>query len=124
MMYNKDVNHYFFESSHAGEVRDQSLTCLEFTQGEITQGSKVVLTLGINQNKEIIKAAFKAYGSPYVIAGMAWLCEQLQGKNKTTLKESVYEELVEKFEIVKTQLHHAIQIELINKQVLEAFKQF
>lgn len=78
MMYNELTTCCFFSPKHVGIIDLANPLCA-FYQGGNKREDSFELYLLCNKSGMVIKACFKAYGNPYLIAGAEWLCQQLEG---------------------------------------------
>jgi nitrogen fixation NifU-like protein len=111
MNYNKLVESCFFQPTHVGVLDCEQPGNLRIRQGEPSQGAYFDLYVSCEKSGDISKACFKAYGNPYIIAGLEWLCRQLQGTNINTHPKLNYHVIVEKLEIPRPYYPNAVLIE-------------
>lgn len=111
MIYNELVETCFFEPKHVGTLDlDQSLAGF-YRGGEAGRGDVFDFYLLCDKKGGILKARFKAYGNPYLIAAAEWLCRQLEGSQISEHPQFDYAFLVEKLAIPKVRYPVALQIE-------------
>lgn len=111
MMYNQLVESCFFEPKHSGKI-DVSLPFVAYYRGgEKGRGDYFDLYLRCDENENIIQARFKAYGSPYLIASLELLCQELEGTlitNHPHFDDESY--LLEKLDIPKNRYPVALLV--------------
>ena len=111
MMYNEVVESCFFAPQHVGILDLSQPLTAHFRGGEVGRGDVFDVYLLSNKQGLIIKARFKAYGNPYLIAAAEWLCRQLEGSFVYEHPRFKYTELVQELAIPKTRYPVALQIE-------------
>ena len=79
MMYNEIVQTCFFAPTHVGVLDLSKPLTLHYHRGEVGLGGVLDFYLLCDKGGLVLKARFKAYGNPYLIAGAEWLCQQLEG---------------------------------------------
>ncbi len=123
MIYNNIVMDCFLETRQVG-VLDISapLTVYLSAQQESQQLIIIHLYLQCDDQGLINKANFKAMGSPFVIAGLEWLCRETQGKSIYEIDKLNYKILIEKLAIPQSQYFVALPIETIYNDVLALMK--
>src|SRR4051794_35519775 len=99
MMYNDLVEHCFFEPQHLGILSPSQALCVNCRVGEAGRGDFFDLYLLCDNQGLILKARFKAYGNPYLIAGVEWLCRQLEGSTINEHPRIEYRLMVQKLAI-------------------------
>ena len=77
------IKHYFFQTKHRGILTSETTHCIQ-TQ-DIRRGYRIKLFIESDGN-QIQYARFLAYGDPYVIAALAWLCDYLETHSETTIR--------------------------------------
>lgn len=111
MIYNELVETCFFEPKHVGTLDlTQDLTSF-YRGGEVGRGDVFDFYLLCDKKGKILKACFKAYGNPYLIAAAEWLCRQLEGSQINEHPQFDYAFLVEKLAIPQVRYPVALQIE-------------
>lgn len=111
MIYNELIENCFFEPRHVGILDlNQDLTSF-YRGGEAGRGDVFDFYLLCNKKGEILKARFKAYGNPYLVAAAEWVCRQLEGSQIKEHPQLNYARLVEKLAIPKVRYPVALQIE-------------
>lgn len=78
MKYNQLVETFFFNPEHVGILESLPWT-IKVSRGSVSSGNYFDLYLRINPRGMIEKATFKAFGVPYLIAGLEWICRQAKG---------------------------------------------
>lgn len=111
MIYNKLVTECFFHPQHVGILDCSQPFSMYFKIGEITTGNAIEYYLLFNEEHVILKARFKAYGNPYLIAGAEWICQQLQGSDIAEHPRFNYAGLIEKLAVPKEHYPIAIFLE-------------
>jgi nitrogen fixation NifU-like protein len=87
MNYNEIVEGLFFHTDHQGVITCDEPRTVGFSIPGAGKLAGCQLYLQCNEKGLIKKARFKAYGNPYLISGLEWICRQLQG---TVLENSSY----------------------------------
>jgi len=111
MNYNKLVEQYFFQAEHVGTLDDSQPYTIMCRMGDKQHGASFDLYLSCNQAGDIQAARFQAYGNPYLIAGLEWLCARMQGTSIHVHPQGDYQEIVSLFAIPRTQYPVAVLIE-------------
>lgn len=111
MIYAPVVEAYFFKPQHVGELNINEEGVSHINVGLPSQGDYFVLYVLIDEKNHIIKACFKARGNPYLIAGVEWICCQLQGAAIESLKDFEQEELFSLFQMPERYLPTALLLE-------------
>jgi nitrogen fixation NifU-like protein len=114
-MYNKTVLDYFFSPKHVGFLDlNNPLTVVS----KNSQNNQEIIELYLQGTLEgtILKACFKTNGSPYIIAGLEWLCRQIEGKELDNLPPIDYIALLKDLNIPKVHYHVALRIIAIFKE--------
>ncbi|MGQ3890412.1 iron-sulfur cluster assembly scaffold protein [Legionella sp. CNM-4043-24] len=119
MNYNKTVEQYFFQARHAGTLDTRQANTVMCRMGEKAHGACFELYLSCLATGEIVAARFLAYGNPYVIAGLEWLCTEMQGTFISEHPRLDYHEIVRKLAIPATQYAVAVLIERGYQSVVE-----
>jgi len=78
--YNEFVETHFFDTQMTGELDCSLPLTIIYRTGTVQRGLLFALYLQADKAGNIQAARFKAQGSPYLIAGLEWLCRQLQGR--------------------------------------------
>ena len=118
MSYNKTVLDHFFHPRHVGEVESAVAPILTASIGSHAQGDMLELTLCCDKNNTIQQIGFKAYGNPYLIAAMSWLCEQSIGQPLADVCQKIGEaDLFSSLEIPKSRMYSIFLIEDLFKQL-------
>ncbi len=120
MMYNKIVQECFFSPSHVGVLDLMAPLSVHYSCNKM--GVLIDLYSQCTAKKEIMKACFKTNGNPFVIAGLEWICRQIEGENLDALPILNYQVLVEQLDIPNSQYPVALHIETVYKEVLLLMK--
>ncbi|MDP3268003.1 MAG: iron-sulfur cluster assembly scaffold protein, partial [Legionella sp.] len=117
MMYNKIVQDYFFEPQHIGSLDLRQPFTVHYRGGSGNSNLNMIIDFYLQANQEglIKKACFKTNGNPFIVAGLEWLCRQLEGKNQDQMKPISYRTLMELLEIPSTQSPIAVKMEEVYK---------
>jgi nitrogen fixation NifU-like protein len=83
----------------------------------------IELYMQCGQDKIIQRACFKTNGNPYLIAGLEWVCRQLEGCDIAQVVPVDYEVLVKELGIPVPQYPLAIRIVGALKEILILMKQ-
>lgn len=124
MMYNKIVQDYFFEPRHIGGLDLNHPYTVHYRAGSGNSNLNVIIDFYLQSNHEglITKACFKTNGNPFIIAGLEWLCRQLEGQNQEQMRPISYKTLIEVLEIPSTQSPIAVKMEEVYKQIMILMK--
>ncbi len=76
--YNAKIAELFFNTSHAGVLNCQQPLTVCYYCNTQHHNTYLELYLRCNLNKQIIQTKFKTFGNPYLIAGLEWLCQNLE----------------------------------------------
>jgi len=125
MIYNKLLEDCFFNSRHVGRMNKDSRD-VEILENHLPgRGGTIQLSVRCNNQGIIKQACFKAYGNPYMIASLEWVCRQLADKSIHDLSNIDYQQIVRLFEIPDTQYPVALRIEdIYNEMVLKLKKKY
>ncbi|CAM4431331.1 MAG: hypothetical protein LEGION0403_FIIPPAGN_01084 [Legionella sp.] len=116
MMYNKTVLDYFFSPAHVGIIDLNDYTVV-VKNNQKKQGT-IELYMQCGQDRVIQRICFKTNGNPYLIAGLEWLCRQIEGKLIDELPSIDYQLLVNVLNIPVTQYPLALRIFSVFKETL------
>lgn len=123
MMYNKVVQDCFFLPRHVGLMDLSAPLTVHFSSSQKNQSFTTIdLYLQCIKNGLIKRACFRATGNPYVIAGLEWLCRQIEGRSLDNLAPINYQLLIKELEIPTNQYPIALQVEDVYKEVLALMK--
>lgn len=117
MMYNKTVQSCFFSPQHIGVLdlnQDFSVAAKSQHKGQ----AMVEFYMQCGPDRFIRRACFKTNGNPYLIAGLEWLCRQLEGQSLDKLPPIDYQLLVKELDIPVTQYPLALRVVTIFKEIL------
>lgn len=119
-MYNDKIKRYFFNTLHAGDVIDSKACCKRVKVGYRNQGV-CVLALCVNASQQIVQARFKAFGNPFLIATLEWLCEQLEQCTLTKARQMTRTHWVEALSLPESAMPMALLVEKGLNDVLQEF---
>jgi nitrogen fixation NifU-like protein len=122
MTYNKIVEECFFHSHHVGIISTHLPKVVYFRS--IQKSVIIDLYMHCADNKLITEMRFKTNGTPYHIAGLEWLCRQLEGESLDTelLETFNYRLLIKVLEIPLSQTPVALSIIDIYREILALMK--
>ncbi|CEK11222.1 iron-sulfur cluster assembly scaffold protein [Legionella hackeliae] len=123
MMYNELVEHCFFSPEHVGTVDKSEPLTVYYRSGEAGRGDVFDFYLQCNEQGLILKARFKAYGNPYLVAAAELVCKQLEGNNIDEHPQFDYSWLVEQLEIPRTRYPVALQIDDGYREIVKTMKE-
>lgn len=115
MMYTEKVSKLFFYPKHVGVLDENQELTAHCSIVQEKQNTVINLFWQCTEQGIIQRACFKAVGSPYIIAGMEWLCAEVEGKKLDDLPSIDYQVLIKQFEIPKLHYPAAVQIEALYK---------
>ncbi|MFJ1267399.1 iron-sulfur cluster assembly scaffold protein [Legionella lytica] len=116
MMYNKTVLDYFFSPAHVGII-DLNDHTVVVTNNQKMQGT-IELYMQCGRNRVIQRICFKTNGNPYLIAGLEWVCRQIEGKLIDELPPIDYQLLVKELDIPVAQYPLGLRIFSVFKETL------
>ncbi|STX28225.1 NifU family iron binding protein [Fe-S] cluster formation/repair protein IscU, HesB [Legionella beliardensis] len=122
MNYNELVERYFFQPKHVGKLDCLLPNIICCNLSDATRNNYFNLFLAYNSLGRIDKVCFKAYGSPYLIAALEWVCEQLEGSFIKAHPQLTYRMLVERLEIPNHSYPIAILVEKGYNDIINAVK--
>ncbi len=108
MIYNTIVEDCFFHPRHVGDLEPRDGLSLVTEQLD-RAGERLWLGCLLDSDK-IIKAQFKAQGSPYTIAALEWLCRETEGKKRDAIMPVDYQKLVDLLAISDTNYPAALRV--------------
>ena len=117
MMYNKTVQDYFFSPQHVGLIDLSSDLTVVFANTQKDQGT-IEFYMQCTQDGIIQRVCFKTNGNPYLIAGLEWLCRQVEGLPLDKAPQIDYQELINDLNIPVSQYPLALRIVGIYKETL------
>lgn len=117
MMYNNTVYDYFFSPRHVGIIELNHDLVVVFKNKQKGQGT-IEFYMQCGQDRLIQKVCFKANGNPYLIAGLEWLCRQLEGQSLDKVPPIDYQLLINELDIPVTQYPLALRVVHIFKESL------
>ncbi|KTD59838.1 putative iron-sulpher cluster proteins NifU [Legionella sainthelensi] len=121
MMYNKIVQDYFFLPKHVGVIDLNHALTVMVKNSQKNQGI-IELYLQCDSEGKILRACFKTNGNPYVIAGLEWLCRQLEGKAIDNVPQIDHLLIIKNLDIPIAQYPIALRILDIYKEVMLLIK--
>lgn len=122
MNYNELVEHYFFQPEHVGQLDSNQARVFHSRTGSASQGDYFDLYLCCDEDGVILQACFKAYGNPYLIAGVEWACRQLVGKHIDEHSGIDYNLLIQLFDIPRSYYPVALLVEKGYSDVVKKLK--
>lgn len=117
MMYNNTVYDYFFSPRHVGIIdlnHDFVIVCKNEQKAQGT----IEFYMQCGQDRLIQKICFKSNGNPYLIAGLEWLCRQLEGLSLDKVPPIDYQRLINELDIPVTQYPLALRVVQVFKDSL------
>lgn len=123
MIYNKLVESCFFMPKHVGVLDLTQKLCAYYRGGMPGRGDVFDFYLLCNEEGLILKARFKAYGNPYLIAAAEWLCQQLEGSSIKEHPRYDYAYLLNELDIPKLRYPVALQIEDGYRELVQIMKE-
>lgn len=121
MMYNETVRECFFSPQHIGML-DLSNRFAVFVKNSQKGQGTIELYIQCTPDNTIIRACFKTNSNPYVIAGLEWLCRQLEGKSIATMPQIDYRLLIKKLDIPNAHYHIALRIIEMYQEIVYLMK--
>lgn len=118
MNYNKLVEDYFFNATQVGTIDIASPLSIKVNAGNRFQGEYFDLYITFTEEGLITQALFKAFGSPYLIAGLQWCCKALLNSHVSRHPCIDSKILIEKLEIPQVRYSLAILIETGYKKAI------
>ena len=85
-LYNATVMDLFHRSGYCENNNKLNGVRIECKKGDVATGSILKLICVIENNK-ISLARYQVYGCPYLMASAEWLCEIMQGKSASQLRQ-------------------------------------
>jgi NifU-like protein involved in Fe-S cluster formation len=95
--YSTEVQRRMRELPCAGHL-DGDDRCVRGQAGDPEQGASVSLELRV-LGKQVSEARFQAFGCPHLIAAASWLCERLNGAERTDLCSWDWQEVADALDI-------------------------
>jgi len=111
MNYNKLVERCFFQPEHVGVLDSSQAGVCHSRTGDASRGDYFDLYLCCEKSGLILKACFKAYGCPYLIAGLEWICGQLEGSSISEHPRIDYKALVQLLDMPRRYYPVALLVE-------------
>jgi nitrogen fixation protein NifU and related proteins len=122
MSYNELVKRYFFQPNHVEKLDPTLARTVYCSINDAAKSNYFDLYLSCNESGLIIKACFKACGSPYLIASLEWLCQQLEGSFVESHPKLSYLILVRQLDIPNHLYPIAILVERGYNNIILAMK--
>lgn len=122
MMYNEVVESCFFTPNHVGTMDLTQPLSAHYRGGETGRGDVFDFYLLCNEEGLVLKACFKAYGNPYLVAAAEWICRQLESSQIDKHPRFNYRTLVDELTIPKTRYSVALQVEDGYRELVEKLK--
>lgn len=116
-MYNKTVQNYFFSPDHVGVIDLNQNLAVMVKNNQKGQGD-IEFYMRCDAQKVIQTVRFKTNGNPYLIAGLEWLCRQIEKQNMDHLSLIDYQRLIKELDIPITQYPLAVRIIDVLKKTL------
>ncbi|WP_419420389.1 iron-sulfur cluster assembly scaffold protein [Legionella sp. D16C41] len=123
MNYNKLVESYFFQPKHVGTLDNTLSRTVYCSLSDAFKSNYFNLYLACNEAGLIVTACFKACGSPYLIASLEWLCQQLEGSDIGEHPQLSYRTLIKQLEIPNHLYPIAILVEKGYNHIILAMKE-
>ncbi|OCH99102.1 hypothetical protein A8135_08875 [Legionella jamestowniensis] len=121
-MYNDLLEGCFFSPQHVGVIDLTEPLSVYYRGGEPGRGDVFDFYLQCDRQGLILKARFKAYGNPYLVAAAELVCRRLEGNNIQEHPQFDYLWLVNQLEIPRTRYPVALQIEDGYQEVVKRMK--
>ncbi|KTD65794.1 hypothetical protein [Legionella spiritensis] len=121
MNYNSLLETLFFKPEHVG-VPDGSIPLVACSRIRVKKGARFDFCMACEPSGLVKKACFKAYGNPYLVAGLEWLCRQVEGTMILRPFILDHQKLVELLAIPKSRHPDALLIAESYREVLETMK--
>jgi nitrogen fixation NifU-like protein len=112
MIYNELILDYFFHPYHVGILNGNNVI-----QAQIKDMN---LYIELDINNKIIKACFKSRANPFKIAGLEWLCRELEGDLITNHPRIDYKQIARVLDIPALKYADAIALEGIYQRLVMA----
>lgn len=117
MIYNKIVEDCFFYPQHVGELA-QELPYVVCGTSKISLNTAIKFYWQCDKNQILVQCRFKAVGNPYLIAGLEWVCRQIEGRKLDEVQTLDYLLLIRELDIPKTYYPIALQIDTLYKEMI------
>jgi nitrogen fixation NifU-like protein len=121
MMYNNTVRDCFFSPRHVGVIDLSHKLAVVFKNNQKGQGI-IEFYMQCGQDRVIQKVCFKTNGNPYLIAGLEWLCRQLEDQSIDKIQQIDYQLLIKELDLPVTQYPLALTIIGVFKEILSLMK--
>lgn len=121
MMYNKIIKDCFFFPQHVGviDLNDEGAVVVKNSQKG--QGT-IEFYMQCGRDQLILRVCFKSNGNPYLIAGLEWLCRQLEGRTTDDVPQIDYQLIIKELNIPVAQSPLALRIAAVYKEILVLMK--
>lgn len=124
MSYNALVCEHFFHPRQTDTIDASQPFFAMASVGSLKQGDAVELSLVCDEAGVIKDIGFKAYGNPYLIAALSWLCEQSKGEELDRVCQKVAEpDLFTAFEIPTSRVYSVFIIEDVFNNISKTIAQ-
>ncbi|MBS0357979.1 MAG: iron-sulfur cluster assembly scaffold protein [Proteobacteria bacterium] len=121
MNYPNSVTEHFFNPKNIGTLSSSETNVGMAHVGSYAAGDVIELSLCIEQDM-IKDAKFKAFGNPYIIAGMSLLTTLLIGKTNEEATQITYQDFVKHLSLPPIKLYCALLIEDAIKAALTDYQ--
>lgn len=112
MSYNELVEKHFFSPQHVFIEDDAKNNFHYVSEGSVALGDAIEFYMQFDKASQKINVLkFKAYGNPYLIAGMSYLCQELQHKPLNQVNIFSAQKLIEVLSLPKTKYYVAYMLE-------------
>lgn len=101
--YNEFVTAHFFNTKMAGTLDCNQPLTVNYRAGNVARGQFFDLYLQCDKPGFITTARFQANGSPYLIAGLEYLCRKLEGYKISAPLPYTPQELAQRLDLPKKQ---------------------
>ena len=123
MMYNKLVKTCFFDIRQGGSIEELSSEQCVIKHFSEKAGQSMEISLACSKVGVIECARFRAQGGPFVIAGLEYLCRQLEGSALEKHPCFSYQEFIALFEIPDNLFPQALRIEDLYSDAIKKMKE-
>lgn len=110
MMYNKNVETYFFDAAHSGITQSNASLGVYYQRELAGQYVLMELFMECTKDQRVATMRFNAKGNPYVIAGLEWVCRTVEGLKLSELPPINYQVVMDVLDIPAAQCATAIGI--------------
>jgi NifU-like protein involved in Fe-S cluster formation len=113
MIYNDVILKYFHQRQRVGKLENATITA------EVKKAGRHIIFYVSLDNNVITNVSYKAYGSTVLIAGCAYIAEQLQAAHILDLGKLTHQGFAEFFEVSPAQLSNTFILEDVVKKIQE-----